>query len=134
MVISFASRKLNDCEWKYNVTEKELLSVIFACNKFCMYILGYPITVHSDHICISFLKWCKLSHGQLMRWILALQECNIQWEWHNMASHQAIGTTPYLLMHNKLPTRDITEMIEFPTDGMKETNIKKMYSKTERLN
>ena len=34
MVISFTSRVLNSCERNYNVTETELLSVVFACNKF----------------------------------------------------------------------------------------------------
>ena len=30
MVISFASRVLNNCERNYNITEKELLSVVYA--------------------------------------------------------------------------------------------------------
>ena len=45
------------------------------------YILGYPITVRSDHKSISFLKHCKLNHGRLTRWVLALQEYNITWEY-----------------------------------------------------
>ena len=73
LVISFASRSLNQCEKNYNVTEKELLSVVFACGKFRTYILGYPVTVRTDHKSISFLRRCKLSHGRLTRWILALQ-------------------------------------------------------------
>ena len=73
-VVSFASRTLNQCERNYHVTEKELLSVVFSCAKFRTYILGYPITVRTDHKSISFLKNSKLSHGQLTRWILALQE------------------------------------------------------------
>ena len=81
MVISFASRILNGCERIYHVTEKELLSVVFACNKFRTYILGYTITVRSDHRSISFLKQCKLSHGRLTRWILLLQEYHINWEY-----------------------------------------------------
>ena len=28
LVVSFSSRVLNNCEWNYNVTEKELLSVV----------------------------------------------------------------------------------------------------------
>ena len=44
-------------------------------------ILGYPITVRTDHKSISFLKKCKLSHGRLTRWVLALQEDNINWEY-----------------------------------------------------
>ena len=38
LVISFASRVLNSSERNYNVTEKELLNVVFACNKFRTYI------------------------------------------------------------------------------------------------
>ena len=72
---------LNSCERNYNTTEKELLSVVFACNKFRTYILGYPVTVRSDHKSISFLKRCKLSHGRLTRWVLALQEYDITWEY-----------------------------------------------------
>ena len=81
LVISFASHVLNQSEHNYNVTEKELLSVVFACSKFRTYILGYPITVRSDHKSISFLQRCKLSHGRLTRWILALQEYHITWEY-----------------------------------------------------
>ena len=78
LVISFASRTLNQCEKNYNVTEKELLSVVFACGKFCTYILGYPVTVRTDHKSISFLRRCKLSHGRLTRWILLLQEYDLK--------------------------------------------------------
>ena len=80
-MISFASRVLNSCERNYTVTEKELLSVVFACMKFLTYILGYPLTIRSDHKSISFLKLCKLNYGRLTRWILVLQVYNIQWEY-----------------------------------------------------
>ena len=52
LVISFASRVLNRCECNYNVTEKELLSIVFACGKFRPYILGYPIT------CLLYTSRC----------------------------------------------------------------------------
>ena len=81
MVISFASRVLNHCERNYTVTEKELLSIVFACLKFRIYILGYSLTIRSDHKSISFPKKCKLNHGRLTRWILILQEYNINWEY-----------------------------------------------------
>ena len=51
-VISFASRVLNQCERNYSVTEKELLSVVFACNKFRTYVLGYPLT------CLLYTSRC----------------------------------------------------------------------------
>ena len=72
---------LNSSERNYNVTEKELLSVVFSCGKFRTYILGYPITVRTDHKSISFLRNCKLSHGRLTRWSLVLQEYDLNWEY-----------------------------------------------------
>ena len=80
-VISFAGRVLNSSERNYDVTEKELLSVVFSCGKFRTYILGYPITVRTDHKSISFLSNCKLSHGRLTRWSLVLQEYDLNWEY-----------------------------------------------------
>ena len=72
---------LYSCERNYTVTEKELLSVVFACINFRTYVLGYPLTIRSDHKYISFLKKCKLNHDRLTTWILVLQEYNIQWEY-----------------------------------------------------
>jgi hypothetical protein len=81
LVIAFASRVLSACERNYTVTELEMLSVVFACSKFRTYILGHEIVVRSDHKAISFFRECKLSHGRLTRWILALQMYNIKWEY-----------------------------------------------------
>ena len=81
LVLSFASRVLNSSEHNYTVTEKELLSVVFVCNKFRTYILGFQITVRSDHKSISFLQKCKLHHGRITWWLLALQEYHITWEY-----------------------------------------------------
>ena len=39
------------------------------------------MTVRTDHNSILFLRRCKLSHGRLTRWVLALQEYDIQWEY-----------------------------------------------------
>ena len=80
-VISFASRVLSSCERNYTVTEKELLSVVFSCLKFRTFILGYPVTIRTDQRSISFLKNCKLNHGRLTRWVLILQEYNLDWEY-----------------------------------------------------
>ena len=60
---------------------RDRLSVVFACGKFRTYVLGYPVTVRTDHKSISFLKRCKLSHGRLTRWILLLQEYDLKWEY-----------------------------------------------------
>ena len=47
--IAYASRHLSDTECNYAQIEKELLAVVFACNKFHHYIYGFPTDVQSDH-------------------------------------------------------------------------------------
>ena len=54
-VIYYASKTLIDAQKNYTTTEKELLAVIFALEKFRSYILGSPIVVFTDH---AALKYC----------------------------------------------------------------------------
>ncbi|BBH05634.1 hypothetical protein Prudu_017081 [Prunus dulcis] len=54
VVISYASRTLNSAQKNYTTTEKELLAVVFALEKFRSYILGSQIVVFTDH---SALNW-----------------------------------------------------------------------------
>lgn len=75
--LSFASRSLCGAERNYTVTELELLGILFACQKFKIYILGYPINLYTDHKALTFLFSCKLKNGRLTRWTLALQEYNL---------------------------------------------------------
>src|ERR1044072_826497 len=43
--ISYASKVLNEAQRNYTTTEKELLSVVYACEKFRQYILGFKVIV-----------------------------------------------------------------------------------------
>lgn len=75
--ISFASRTLNSAEKNYTITELELLSVVFACEKFRVFILGYPVHILTDHQALTFLFRCRLRNARLTRWTLLLQEFNL---------------------------------------------------------
>lgn len=81
LTISFASRTLNSAERNYSITELELLSIVFACEKFRMFILGYPVTIITDHQALVFLQRCRLRNARLTRWTLLLQEFNLQIEY-----------------------------------------------------
>ena len=76
--ILFASRTLNSAERNYSVTELELLSIVFACEKFRVFILGYPVIVLTDHQALTFLFHCRLRNARLTRWTLLLQEFNLK--------------------------------------------------------
>jgi len=76
--ITFASKTLNAAEKNYSITELELLSIVFACEKFRVFILGYPVHVLTDHQALTFLFQCRLRNARLTRWTLLLQEFNLQ--------------------------------------------------------
>jgi hypothetical protein len=75
--ICFVSKNLSHAELNYTVTEKELLAVVHAINKFCHYITGYEACVHTDHSAIIFLMNKPITNGRVTRWIFLLQEFNI---------------------------------------------------------
>jgi hypothetical protein len=61
----------------YTTTEKELLAVVFACEKFRSYLVGSPVIVFSDYAALKYLLSKKDSKARLVQWILLLQEFDI---------------------------------------------------------
>ena len=70
-VIYYASKTLNSAQMNYT-TEKELLAVVFACEKFRSYLVSSPIIFFSDHATLKYLLSKKDSKAILVRWILLL--------------------------------------------------------------
>ena len=54
-VIYYASRTLNDAQMNYSTTEKELLAIVFALEKFRQYLVGVKVVVYTDHAAIRYL-------------------------------------------------------------------------------
>ena len=48
-VIHYARKTLDSAQRNYATTEKEILVVVFACDKFRSYIVDSKVTVHTDH-------------------------------------------------------------------------------------
>ena len=71
-VIYYASRTLNDAQISYSTTEKELLAVIFALEKFRSYLIGAKVIVFTDHSALRYLLHKKDAKPRLIRWILLL--------------------------------------------------------------
>ncbi|KAH9658293.1 hypothetical protein KPL70_023432 [Citrus sinensis] len=76
-VIYYASRTLNSAQMNYTTTEKELLTVIFALDKFCSYLIGSSTVVYSNHAAMRYLMSKQDAKPRLIRWILLLQEFNL---------------------------------------------------------
>lgn len=77
-VLGFASRTLKGAELRYTVTEKEALSILFALQKFRTWILGEKVIILSDHKALSFLMRCSHLSDRLYRWLLYIQEYQVE--------------------------------------------------------
>ncbi|CAL2238230.1 unnamed protein product [Prunus armeniaca] len=77
-VIHYASRTLSDAQLNYFTTEKELLAVVFALEKFRSYLVGSKVIVYSDHAALRYLLTKKDAKPRLIRWILLLQEFDLE--------------------------------------------------------
>ena len=53
--IYYASKVLNDAQINYATTEKELLAIVFALEKFRSYLVGSKIVIYTDHATIKYL-------------------------------------------------------------------------------
>ena len=77
-VIYYASKTLSDAQLNYSTTEKELLAVVFALEKFRSYLIGSKIIFYTDHSVLRYLFSKKDSKALLIRWVLLLQEFNLE--------------------------------------------------------
>ncbi|CAN6685977.1 unnamed protein product [Malus baccata var. baccata] len=77
-VIYYASRTLNDAQLNYSTTEKELLAVVFALDKFRSYLIGTKVIVYTDHAALKYLLTKKEAKHRLIRWMLLFQEFDIE--------------------------------------------------------
>jgi hypothetical protein len=70
--IYYASRQMSPAEKNYTTTERECLSIIYACKKFRHYLLGYDVVFHTDHDAIKHLVNKADLSGRIARWVMLL--------------------------------------------------------------
>nr|GEZ04075.1 reverse transcriptase domain-containing protein [Tanacetum cinerariifolium] len=73
-LIHYASKTMNQAEANYTTTEKEMLAVVYAFEKFCSYLIMNKSIVYTDHSALKYLFAKKDAKAHLLRWILLLQE------------------------------------------------------------
>ena len=72
-VISYASRSLTDVEQRYSQTEKEALALVWACERFHMYLHGIDFELIKDHKPLEVIYSPKSRpSARIERWVLRL--------------------------------------------------------------
>ena len=81
--VVYASRSLTETEQCYSNIERELLSVVFALERFHHYVYGYTVTVQTDHKpLVSIWKKSIVSNSpRLQRLLLRLSQYDINVEY-----------------------------------------------------
>ncbi|GJY95962.1 reverse transcriptase domain-containing protein [Tanacetum coccineum] len=74
MPIHYASKTMNEAKSHYTTTEKEMLAVVYAFEKFRSYLILNKSIVYTDHSALKYLFAKKDSKARLLRWVLLLQE------------------------------------------------------------
>ena len=76
--IYYASKTLTSAQENYTTTEKELLAIIFAFDKFRSYLILSKVIVYTDHSALRYLLSKTDAKPRIIRWILLLQEFNLE--------------------------------------------------------
>nr|GEX96567.1 reverse transcriptase domain-containing protein [Tanacetum cinerariifolium] len=72
--IHYASKTMTNAKSNYTTTEKEMLAVVYAFEKFRSYLIMNKSIVHTDHSALKYLFAKKDAKARLLRWVLLLQE------------------------------------------------------------
>nr|GEU83252.1 reverse transcriptase domain-containing protein [Tanacetum cinerariifolium] len=122
--IHYASKTMTDAESNYTTTEKEMLAVVYAFEKFRSYLIMNKSIVHTDHFALKYLFAKKDANAKLLRWVLLLQEFDFKvldtkGAENLAADHLSRLENPY---ENVLDLKEINET--FPLETLSMVNFR----------
>nr|GEW15552.1 reverse transcriptase domain-containing protein [Tanacetum cinerariifolium] len=118
--IHYASKTMMDAYAHYTTTEKELLAVVYAFEKFRPYLVLSKTIVYTNHSALKYLLAKQDTKPRLLRWILLLQEFDViirdKKEAKNLAAdHLSRLENPH---QDELGKKEITKTFPLETLGM----------------
>ncbi|GJT08116.1 reverse transcriptase domain-containing protein [Tanacetum coccineum] len=75
--IHYASKTMTEAQIHYTTTEKEMLVVVYAFEKFRPYLVLSKSIVYTNHSALKYLLSKQDAKLRLLRWVLLLQEFDI---------------------------------------------------------
>ncbi|XP_075483765.1 uncharacterized protein LOC142523917 [Primulina tabacum] len=114
--IYYASRTLDAAQQNYTTTEKEMLAVVFAFDKFRTYLIGTKVTVFTDHAALRYLFAKKDAKPRLIRWIFLLQEFDFEVKYKKGCENQVADHLSRLELEERTEGRAINE--SFPDEQL----------------
>nr|GFA13999.1 reverse transcriptase domain-containing protein [Tanacetum cinerariifolium] len=75
--IHYVSKTMTEAQIHYTTTEKKMLAVVYAFEKFRLYLVLSKSIVYTDHSALKYLFSKQDAKPRLIRWVLLLQEFDI---------------------------------------------------------
>ncbi|GJR82340.1 reverse transcriptase domain-containing protein [Tanacetum coccineum] len=118
--IHYASKTMMDAQTHYTTTEKELLVVVYAFEKFRPYLVLSKTIVYTDHSALKYLLAKQDAKPRFLWWILLLQEFDVIIRDKKGAENLAADHLSKLenLHQSDLEKKEITETFPLETLGM----------------
>ncbi|GJU63394.1 reverse transcriptase domain-containing protein [Tanacetum coccineum] len=118
--IHYASKTMTEAQAHYTTTEKELLAVVYAFEKFRPYLVLSKSIVYTDHSALKYLLAKQDAKPRLLRWILLLQEFDVvirdkKGAENLAADHLSRLENPH---QSELKKKEITETFPLETLGL----------------
>ncbi|CAB3987669.1 Transposon Tf2-9 poly, partial [Paramuricea clavata] len=112
-VVSYASRSLTSVERRYSQTEKEALGLVWACERFHVYLYGSKFELITDHKPLEVI-YSKNSTppARIQRWVLRLQSYDFTVTYRPGAQNIADALSR-LTMNTSPSTDDAEDYIRF---------------------
>ncbi|GJU50501.1 reverse transcriptase domain-containing protein [Tanacetum coccineum] len=114
------ARLMTDAQSHYTTTEKELLAVVYAFEKFRPYLVLSKTIVYTNHSTLKYLLAKQDAKPRLLRWILLLQEFHVIFRDKKGAKNLAVDHLSRLENPHQsdLEKKEITKTFPLETLGM----------------
>ncbi|GJW79844.1 reverse transcriptase domain-containing protein [Tanacetum coccineum] len=122
--IHYASKTMTEAQAHYTTIEKELLTIVYAFEKFRSYLVLSKSIVYTNHSAIKYLFTKKYVKPRLIRWILLLQEFDVIIRDKKGAENLAVDHLSRLENphQDKLENKEITKT--FPLENLRSVALR----------
>ena len=122
--IAFYSRKLIPAQKKYDIIEKELLSIVETLKEYENILLGHHVIVHTDHM---NLIHDKLNTKRVMKWRLFIEEYSPHLQHIEGKKNVVADALSRLEFDDELEAQSFEEMLALDDDDLPEDHFPLTY-------